>query len=158
VEEEKEREFPHAHLIHAVMPVVFLIIWAVDSFIFRLSPRLSAFVPLTIRLLMFLVVLVIATVFIQLSHKALFGDSHDHPNRVIDSGIMAHVRHPMYLGVLLIYVAVFLTTLSLICFFLFIGVFMVYDKMASFEEKQLEMMFGEQYLEYKKRVRKWIPG
>ena len=140
------------------MPVVFLTIWALDSFVFRFSTFLSALVPLTIRLLLFLVVFIIALVLIQLSHKALFGERHGHPDRVIGSGIMAHVRHPMYVGVLLIYVAVFLTTLSIICLCLLIGVFIVYDRMASFEEKQLEVIFGEGYVRYRSGVRKWIPG
>lgn len=158
IQKEIEREFPHSHLIQGGMPAVFLIVWALDSFIFRFSTSLSAFVPLTIRLVLFLMVFIIALVLIQLSHKVLFGETHDHPSRVIDSGIMARVRHPMYLGTLLIYFAVSLTTVSVICFCLFIAAFIVYDRMASFEEKQLESMFGEEYLRYKAGVRKWIPG
>jgi len=31
------------------------------------------------------------------------------------------------------------------------------NKMASYEEKDLEKIFGNEYLEYKKNVPKWIP-
>jgi protein-S-isoprenylcysteine O-methyltransferase Ste14 len=153
---EEEKEFPHSHLIQGVMPVVFLTIWALHSFVFRFSTFLSALFPLTIRLLLFFAVFIMALVLIQLSHKTLFGERHGHPDKVINSGIMAHVCHPMYLGVLLIYVAVFLTTLSLIC--LFLAVFIVYDRMASFEDKQLEIIFSEDSVRYRSGVRKWIPG
>ena len=157
-EKEIEREFPYSHFIQFFMPVLFLIIWILDSFFLKISTSLSDSVPLIIRLMLFLMVLATAFILIQLSHKALFGESHSHPDRVIEFGIMARVRHPMYLGVMLIYLAFLLTTFSLICLLLLIGVFIVYNKMASFEEKQLEMLFGEDYLKYKARVRKWIPG
>ena len=32
-----------------------------------------------------------------------------------------------------------------------------YEKMVNFEEDILEEMFGEDYIEYKKKVPKWIP-
>lgn len=76
---------------------------------------------------------------------------------MIESGIFTHVRHPMYLGTLIIYVAFMLLTLSISSFIVWIIIFIVFDRMVSFEEQQLELMFGKPYLEYKSRVSKWLP-
>jgi protein-S-isoprenylcysteine O-methyltransferase Ste14 len=90
------------------------------------------------------------------SHKTIFGEGEE-PGQVIDTGIMGSVRHPMYLGSMLVYVALFLTTLSIVCLLLFGIVFFGYNKMASFEEQQLEKLFGADYRQYKSRVKKWVP-
>jgi len=59
---------------------------------------------------------------------------------------------------LLIYVAFIFLSLSLISIGLFVLIFLVYNWMANFEEKILENLFGEQFLEYKKKVGKWLPN
>lgn len=141
-------------------------IWIFDSLIFHFSTVFSSNIPLIIRVPLCLCALVVAIIFLRLSHDALFDSSHSekqesvdhhHPDELIDSGILAHVRHPLYLGILVVYAAFLLLSLSIISFTAWIVIFMIYDRMASFEEKQLERMFGEKFLEYKRRVPKWIP-
>ncbi|NVM36130.1 MAG: isoprenylcysteine carboxylmethyltransferase family protein [Candidatus Lokiarchaeota archaeon] len=155
--EGHEREIPNAHLYHATLPIVFFLIWFLDSNIFRISIFLNDYVPFVIRLLLSIVVLAIALTFISLSHRALF-KSHQPPNSLITNGILGYTRNPMYFGILLIYVAFIFLSISLICIGLFIIVFLVYNWMVKYEEKILENMFGEQFLEYKKKVGKWVPN
>jgi len=38
-----------------------------------------------------------------------------------------------------------------------IGFFVLYDKMVTYEEKDLIRILGEQYIAYQKRVPKWFP-
>jgi protein-S-isoprenylcysteine O-methyltransferase Ste14 len=76
---------------------------------------------------------------------------------VIDYGVFSLVRHPMYLGSLLVYLSLVLATLSAASFVLFLVVFVLYDVLASYEEADLLRLFGEDYEEYRRRVRKWIP-
>lgn len=163
---DKNREYPFSHLIQLLCFISFFSMWVLDSFVFHLSISLSSNIPLIIRIPLFLSVFILAIIFLRKSHDVLFSSSHTrkqesvdhhHPDELIESGIMAHVRHPMYLGTLLTYVAFFLLTLSIISFILWIIIFVIYDRMASFEEKQLERMFYETYLEYKNRVPKWFP-
>ncbi len=155
-EQEVEREHPFNHLFQLLMPIVFLIVWLLDSFILNLSTFPSKAAPIIFRLLLAAVTFIIALILLNLSHKAIFSEGEE-PGRVIDTGIMGYVRHPMYLGSMLIYVAFFLTTLSVVSLFLFGIVFLVYNRMASYEEEQLEVLFGEEYSTYKTRVKKWIP-
>jgi protein-S-isoprenylcysteine O-methyltransferase Ste14 len=151
-----EREFPHAHIYHALLPVGFLLIWFLDSQIFHFSNFFDYYVPFLIRLAVFIFIILIAITFIMLSHRILFSEHHP-PNTLITNGIMAHVRNPMYFGILLIYVAFIAFSISLISIGVFVIVFLIYNKMVNFEENLLENMFGEKYCEYKRRVSKWFP-
>ena len=94
--------------------------------------------------------------FISALHNILFRHP-ENKNDLITDGILRHVRNPMYFGVLLIYLAFIFLSISLISIGLWIVIIMIYDKLATFEEKQLEKLFGEKYLKYKKKVPKWIP-
>ncbi|MFX1595877.1 MAG: methyltransferase family protein [Promethearchaeota archaeon] len=155
--EGHERELPNAHIYHALMPVMFFIIWFLDSNIFRISTFLNDFVPFLVRLTLFIVIFISSITFIMISHRALF-KSHEPPTSLITQGIMGYVRNPMYFGILLIYVAFIFLSISLICIGFFIIIFLIYNWMVNFEESILENMFGEQYLEYKKKVSKFIPN
>ncbi len=152
-----EREIPNAHIFHAILPIIFIIVWFLDSNIFQISTFLNGFVDFLIRLILFILVFTIAITSIMLSHRALF-KSHQPPNSLITNGILGYVRNPMYLGILLIYVAFIFLSISLISIGFFIIIVLVYNWMVNFEEKILENMFDTQFLEYKKKVPKWIPN
>lgn len=155
--EGHEREIPHAHIYHALLPIIFIAIWFLDSQIFHITTILNGFVPLAVRLSLFIIILAIAIIFILLSHRALFR-SHQPPDSLITTGILAYTRNPMYFGILLIYVSLILLSISIISIgFLFL-VFLIYNKMVNFEEKILVNLFGEQFSDYKKKVSKWVPN
>ena len=79
------------------------------------------------------------------------------PTFVVIEGTYKFTRNPMYLGVTIallgaaIYFGNALSFLSPIIFFLVINYYFV-----PFEEKLLENIFGKKYLDYKKKVRRWI--
>lgn len=152
-----DRELPHAHLYHALLPVIFWVIWFLDLQFFQISTFFNIFVPLLIRVILFAVVFIIALIFIMKSHKLLFA-SHEPPDHVIVSGILRYVRNPMYLGILLIYLSLICLSISLISIAVFIIVFLIYNWMVNFEERILEDRFGQQYKDYQESVPKWIPN
>ena len=88
------------------------------------------------------------------AEKMLF---HTRQQEIIDSSLFAYVRHPLYTGVLLIYLGFVLGSFSIFSFITYVFVFCTYDYLAKFEEKDLERVFGEAYVEYKKRMPRWIP-
>lgn len=155
--EGHEREIPNGHIYHALMPIVFFITWILDSNIFRISTFLNDFIPFSFRTFLFIVVLGIALIFIMLSHRTLFS-THQPSDKLITTGILSYVRNAMYFGILLIYIAFVLFSISIITIGLFIIIFLIYNWMVNFEENILESMFGDEYLEYKKKVPKWIPN
>ena len=150
------REMPHTHLLHLLLQIIFIVVWVLDSWILLISVWLNEFIPLILRIILFITVLVLALIVMFLSHRTLF-DHNEPSDTLITSGILSRVRNPLYLSILLIYIAILLLSISIISIVLFIIIFFVYNKMVNYEEKKLEEIFGNEYLEYQKKVPKWIP-
>ena len=152
-----DRELPHAHLYHALLPVIFWVIWFLDLQIFQISTFLNIYIPVIIRIVLFVSIFTIALIFISKSHKLLF-KSHEPPDHVITKGILRYVRNPMYFGILLIYLSLVCLSISLISIGIFIVIFLIYNWMVNFEERILKERFGQEYEEYQHSVPKWIPN
>ncbi|OIQ24580.1 isoprenylcysteine carboxylmethyltransferase family protein [uncultured Vibrio sp.] len=78
-------------------------------------------------------------------------------SQVVDSGIFAHTRNPMYLGLFILLFGIGYwqqNGLSLAVSFGFIW-YMNRFQIAA-EERALETLFGIDYVEYKQRVRRWV--
>jgi protein-S-isoprenylcysteine O-methyltransferase Ste14 len=88
------------------------------------------------------------------SHAAVLGNTGK--PEFVDSGVYSLVRHPMYLGGLMILLSLLFLKLSLIA----LGIWLVYlvlcDRMASYEEKDLLKVLGKEYADYQSRVPKWL--
>lgn len=76
---------------------------------------------------------------------------------LVEEGIFAKSRNPMYLGMTLFITGISILLENIIClsapviFFLIINFYYI-----PVEEKLLEEVFGERFSDYKKRVGKWI--
>lgn len=78
-------------------------------------------------------------------------------NKVTKSGIYTKVRHPMYLGLIFLYIGFSLITSSLlVSIYSIIGILFIIWQ-AFNEEKHLINRFGKQYLKYKKQVPMFFP-
>jgi protein-S-isoprenylcysteine O-methyltransferase Ste14 len=77
--------------------------------------------------------------------------------KLVTTGIYRYVRHPQYVGFLLITLGLNVWWLTFITLALWPVVIIVYYRLAKKEEKEAEKEFGEEYLEYKRRVPGWIP-
>jgi len=89
--------------------------------------------------------------------KAIPIEPHEEPPALQVSGPFSFSRHPMYLGMSLLVAGAAAFTGSISAFVvplvfaaLMNGIFIRY------EEANLERIFGERYMEYKRRVRCWI--
>jgi protein-S-isoprenylcysteine O-methyltransferase Ste14 len=121
-----------------------------------LSSYLSELLPLVVRLVLALLVFIVGVLCCRAAESALFRSSTKAP-RAIRDGILQYTRHPLYLGVILIYTALFLTTLSLLTLVALVGVVLFHHHMARYEESELEQVFGEDYQQYKGEVSMWLP-
>ncbi|WP_260258549.1 methyltransferase family protein [Vibrio intestinalis] len=76
---------------------------------------------------------------------------------VVDSGIFAYTRNPMYLGLVMVLFGLAYWQQNIICFAMPL-LFIVYMNRFQIEpeERALENLFGAEYLDYKQRVRRWI--
>ena len=76
---------------------------------------------------------------------------------LVITGLYRFTRNPMYVGMVLILVGTAVLCGSLSPFLVPVLFVLVINKMIiSVEERMLERLFGDEYLEYKKKVRRWI--
>ncbi|MDQ7050744.1 MAG: isoprenylcysteine carboxylmethyltransferase family protein [Enterobacterales bacterium] len=78
-------------------------------------------------------------------------------SKLVISGFYRFTRNPMYLGMFLVLLGtalLFGSLASLLLLPAFIGA--INYLQISNEEKALETLFGEEYLSYKQRVRRWL--
>lgn len=152
---EKNGEHPWGDAGQLILLGLFLIVWVGDSFFLRKSTFLSYFVPLTIRIVILALTLIIGVYLFKSGHVVV---SHDQRlTGVVLSGAFRYVRHPLYLGSFLVYIGLAVSTASIFSLTLLIVIFFFYNYIASYEEKLLEGRFGDEYRQYKKITGKWVP-
>lgn len=149
-------EHPLGDVGQIILLIVFLIVWIMDSFVFRFSTFLAGSLHLFIRLFLAALVLAVGLYLAQKSIQLVFKEERDTP-QVIKIGVFAHVRHPMYLASILFYVGLIVATFSLLSLALGILIFFFYNHIAAYEEEMLGAELGEAYKEYKSVVPRWIP-
>ncbi len=78
-------------------------------------------------------------------------------NHIINEGVFSKSRNPMYLGMTILIFGFSIFSTNIIALFLpFIFMTIVRLIFIKKEEKLMFETFGEDYLEYKKKVRRWI--
>ena len=147
-------EKPGNHMIQALLMVVFLLVWVVDSFFLRVTTILSALSPMWLNVALCIGVLSISAYYLNASDRDLF---HTEDWGLKTKGVFSQVRNPMYLGIALFYLSLIILTLSLAALLVWLIICVYYDRLANYEEARLQEEFGEEFLQYKKSVRKWIP-
>lgn len=139
-----------------ILIVIFLVIWILDSFIFKYSIRFFEIVPLYINLPVSVVILILSFYLARTSLKIVFGERRE-PPEVITKSVFGWVRHPVYLSALLLYLGLIISTLSIFSFLFWFIIFIFYNYIASYEEKILIEFFGSEYKDYMKKVPRWVP-
>lgn len=79
------------------------------------------------------------------------------PKKLVVKGVFTYTRNPMYIGYFLILLGIvtFIQSVSLLIFVPFFALFVNFV-ILPWEEKQLEKRFGRDYLQYKKKVTRWL--
>ena len=151
----KTGEHPFGDVGQLVLLGLFLLVWTGDSFFLRLSTFLYGYIPLYTRLVVLSLVLAVAIGLIRSGHAVV---SHERlVSGVVSTGAFRFVRHPLYLGSILFYAGLSVSTTCLFSLMLLLPIFVFYNYIASYEEKLLENDFGEEYTKYKQRTGKWVP-
>jgi len=77
--------------------------------------------------------------------------------KLVKTGIYKYVRHPQYLGFLLITLGLNVQWLTIITLILWPVLAVLYWRLAKEEDKDMEEQFGEEFREYKRQVPGFIP-
>ena len=82
----------------------------------------------------------------------------DPPGEFVAVGPYAYVRNPMYIGgfILIVGFGLFLSSISILLLSVIL-LFLFHLFVIFVEEPTLERTFGKSYLEYKKRINRWVP-
>jgi len=149
-------EHPLGDLGQLMLALVFLAIWAGDSFFLRWTLILQAYIPWFVSVPAGAGIAVLAVYLALKAHTVVFAEVRETP-AVIDKGVFRLVRHPMYLGSYLFFLALAVASLSLAAMGFLVVVFVFYNHIAAFEENVLIEKYGKAYSEYMRRVGRWIP-
>jgi len=139
-----------------ILLIIFLIIWIADSFVFKYSTFLTQYISNYIRVPIALIILIISGLLARAGLNTVFGKTREEP-QVITTGIFSIVRHPIYLGSILLYLGFILFSLSLLSVLVWILIIVFYYMISRYEEKLLTQRFGAVYKEYKKKVPMLFP-
>jgi protein-S-isoprenylcysteine O-methyltransferase Ste14 len=153
-------EHPLCDRIQLLILLLFFVVWGIDTVgFFVLGYSAVIFQAITYPLLFAGTAVFVCLSFylVSKSHKAVLGQVQD-PPKIVDSGVYAWVRHPMYLGILLFCSAFLFVSVSLVSIGIWLAFFVFYDRMAAYEEQSLIEILGAPYTTYQKRVSKWLPG
>jgi protein-S-isoprenylcysteine O-methyltransferase Ste14 len=148
-------EHPFGDAGQLILFCIFLAVWVADSFFLHRSIFLARYLPLAVRLVLLALALIATTLLFKSTGAVIHHGRRQ--DDVIETGAFRYVRHPLYLGVLLVYLGTAIATASLFSLAIFAGIFVFYNYIAAYEEKLMEVWFGEPYKNYEMRTGKWIP-
>jgi protein-S-isoprenylcysteine O-methyltransferase Ste14 len=112
--------------------------------------------PLEVLIILFAIALGISAVEeMQAANTPL--DVRKPSTEIVTSGVFQRSRNPIYLGMLLLYTSIAILANSLWILILFLPFAIILQKgVIEPEEAYLEQKFGEKFLRYKAKVRRWI--
>ena len=80
------------------------------------------------------------------------------PERLVDTGVYAWTRNPMYLGHIIYMIGVALTFQSAFAAVIALARTVWFHFRVRRDERGLTARFGEPYIAYTRRVKRWLPG
>ena len=149
-------EHKYGDIGQLIFLILFFTLWGIDSFYLKFSTILIDYIPIYVSAPIGGVLLILAGYLSYKGLKQVFGEVRD-PPEVIRDGVFKYTRHPVYFGVILLYLGLSIITLSLASLGLLVIIVIFYDFIASYEEKLLTKHFDKEYENYKDDVPKWVP-
>ncbi len=119
-----------------------------------LPPAIAA--PLGVLIILFAIALGISAVEEMLAANTAL-EVRKPSTEIVTSGVFQRSRNPIYLGMLLLYTGIAILANSLCILVLVLPFAIILQKgVIEPEEAYLEGKFGDEYLRYKAKVRRWI--
>ena len=98
----------------------------------------------------------VLTAQIQMAKSWRIGINYNEKTELVSSGLFNYSRNPVFFGVIVSYIGTFLIIPNAISFAAMLITIIIIQIQVRMEEEFLEKMHGEDYREYKKKVRRWI--
>ncbi|MDK2982093.1 MAG: methanethiol S-methyltransferase [Chloroflexota bacterium] len=149
-------EHPVGDTWQAIAMLVFIAAALLDYFLLGNPQRFNQQFSFWARLPFSLALFGLGAWLAQHGIQVVFGEYREEPV-MITNDLFAHMRHPIYLGAILIYFAVLVLVLSPLAALVMLPVLAMYQWLARYEEVRMLGIFGERYTEYQRRVPMWLP-
>jgi protein-S-isoprenylcysteine O-methyltransferase Ste14 len=140
----------------AIIAVVFIVVWLLDSFILHFSTASIRVLPVWVRVLLGAGLATVSGVFAWSTTRTVFGEVRE-PPIVIRSGLYRYMRHPMYFSEVILYVGLLCFSFSFAALAVLIIAIVFFTFLCRHEETLLVQRFGDDYREYMNDVPMWIP-
>lgn len=134
----------------------FILVTIIDYFIFKDPQGFQGLFPIWLRIPIAVGIISIGGWLSLYGIHMVFGEFHREPV-LITEGMFAHVRHPIYLGAILVYLGILVLTLSPLGFLVWVGIIYLYCRLSRYEEQRLISLFGKAYEDYQARVPMMFP-
>jgi len=158
--EPERRDLVGEHVLGDAGQVVFACLfaatWVVDAFFFQYTTFLNRYVPLGARIPVGVVLLFLAGYLARTGLSIVFGEQRNEP-AVIKKNVFSVVRHPVYLGEILLYLGILMLSISLAAAAVWVMAISFLHYIARYEEKLLLARFGDEYAKYMQDVPMWVP-
>lgn len=93
---------------------------------------------------------------IQMANSWRIGINYEEKTELVQKGIFGISRNPVFLGVLVFYLGIFLITPNAISLALWLVMWVAIQVQIRLEEEFLGNVHGTTYKEYKSKVRRWV--
>ncbi len=157
--DENTKDHANVKTIPPLIPLTFIAVsWLVNRFIYPLSIP----VPTNIQTVIAYVLIVVSSILFGFSLYFFFKtrqnpEPHTPTNALYTGGIFKITRNPIYLGFLVAQVVVAIKLNNLYVILTLPFVFWLLNKwVIDPEEVYLQKLFGQEYLDYKNKVRRWL--
>jgi protein-S-isoprenylcysteine O-methyltransferase Ste14 len=139
-----------------IFALLFFPIWIADSFFLNYTTQLHDIVPALFRIPIGILLLCLSAYCACSGLRIVFGEVRETP-AVIRKGVFGLVRHPIYLSEVLLYLGLFMLTMSLAAGAILLGAAAFLYYLSRYEEQLLLKRFGDDYRSYMRDVGMWVP-
>jgi protein-S-isoprenylcysteine O-methyltransferase Ste14 len=139
-----------------IIAIIFLAVWILDSFVLHYTTFLIKYIPLPVQIIFGIILVVTAFFLARAGMKIVFNTPREKPG-VIREGLFRFVRHPIYFSEILVYLGLLFFRLSLAAAFIWVIAIAFLTCISRYEEKLLVARFGDDYRQYMKDVRMFLP-
>jgi len=139
-----------------ILFVIFVIGMVSDLFFIKVSSSWQDVIPWYVPVIIFIPLLFVSIYLVQSGLKKVFKEERKELE-VISSGVFGFVRHPIYLGSILIFLSFTILSLSIVALIICFVIIVFYYYLCRYEERLLIEKLGDKYGNYMKKVPMLIP-
>ena len=139
-----------------ILFVIFVIGMVSDLFFIKISSSWMDITPWYFPVIIFIPLIIISGYLVKSGLKKVFKEERKELE-VISSGVFGLVRHPIYLGSILIFLSFTILSLSIVALIIWFVIIIFYYYLCAYEEKLLIDKLGKKYRDYMNDVPMLIP-